>query len=145
MFALGEFGDNVGFYRESDWLVFFIAIMFNIILLLNLLIAIISETFAAVAEKAVQNSFKEKVAQIQEMQVSIFGFIGQKADVDSNTLLFLANVKPTDDEEMSTDEKIDSLTEELASVKEICASQQAKLDLLIERLCPDEVADGQAM
>lgn len=61
LFALGEFGDNLEFYRESDWLVFFIATIFNIILLLNLLIAIISDTYARVAEKAVANSYIEKV------------------------------------------------------------------------------------
>lgn len=48
---MGELGDNIEFYRESDWLVFFIALIFNIILLLNLLIAIISDTYARVAEK----------------------------------------------------------------------------------------------
>lgn len=59
--SIGEFPGNLEFYRESDWLVFFIACIFNIILLLNLLIAIISETFAEVASNAVANSFKEKV------------------------------------------------------------------------------------
>ena len=48
------------FYNESNWLVFFLCCIFNIILLLNLLIAIISETFARIAESAVANSFKEK-------------------------------------------------------------------------------------
>lgn len=61
LLALGDWGENLEHYRESDWLVFFLAVIFNIILLLNLLIAIISETYAAVAEKASANSYKEKV------------------------------------------------------------------------------------
>ena len=65
--SLGEFPGNLEFYRESDWLVFFLACIFNIILLLNLLIAIISETFGAVAEQAIANSYKEKVKQVYEM------------------------------------------------------------------------------
>ena len=65
--SLGEFPGNLEFYRESDWLVFFLACIFNIILLLNLLIAIISETFAAVAGEAIANSYKEKVKQVYEM------------------------------------------------------------------------------
>ena len=95
--ALGEFDGNLEFYRESDWLIFFICCIFNIILLLNLLIAIISETFANVAANAVANSYKEKVKQIHEMQLSIFGRFSRLDDIDSNSLMFLANVKPTDD------------------------------------------------
>jgi hypothetical protein len=39
---LGDFDPNVEFYEENDWVVFFLCTIFNIILLLNLLIAIIS-------------------------------------------------------------------------------------------------------
>ena len=46
MYAMGEFDGNMEFFREADWFVFFLSCVFNIILLLNLLIAILSETFA---------------------------------------------------------------------------------------------------
>ena len=59
--ALGEFDDNLGSYRESDWLVFMLCAIFNIILLLNLLIAIISETFTRISEKRTETSYLEKV------------------------------------------------------------------------------------
>lgn len=61
MTALGEFDENLAVYRETDWLVFMLCAIFNIILLLNLLIAIISETFTRISEKRTETSYKEKV------------------------------------------------------------------------------------
>lgn len=59
--SLGEFDDSLEHYDEWDWLVFFICTIFNIVLLLNLLIAIISETFANIKESKDETSYKEKV------------------------------------------------------------------------------------
>ena len=88
--ALGEFDDNLDKYREIDWLVFLLCAIFNIILLLNLLIAIISETYARVSDSRVEAGFKEKVYQMSLMQDSIYGF---KKDVsDPNEIIFVAKV-----------------------------------------------------
>ena len=73
LIALGEFDGNMENYSEADWLVFFLCCIFNIILLLNLLIAIISDTFAVISASAVANSYKETVSEISEMQDSAFG------------------------------------------------------------------------
>ena len=62
--ALGEFDSNLEFYREIDWLVFLICCFFNMIVMLNLLIAIISETFANIAAEQVNNTYKEKARQV---------------------------------------------------------------------------------
>ena len=43
--ALGEFDDNLEFYREIDWFVFCMFTIFNITVLLNLLISIIGEIY----------------------------------------------------------------------------------------------------
>ena len=112
LISLGEFDENMEFYRESDWLVFFICCIFNIILLLNLLIAIISETYETISTAAVANSYKEKVLQMEEMQDSIFGFFRRfKAPIDSNELLFIAKVQTSDElQQESTNDKIDELT-----------------------------------
>ena len=108
---MGEFEDNMEFYRESDWLVFFICCIFNIILLLNLLIAIISETYETISTAAVANSYKEKALQMEEMQDSIFGFFRRfRAQLDSNELLFVAKVQTSDElQQESTNDKIDDL------------------------------------
>ena len=54
--------------------------------------------------------------------------------------MFLANVQPTNDGEADQAEKIDQLCEELASVRELAEQSDAKLQMLIDRLCPDEGA-----
>ena len=51
--SLGEFDPNLEYYREQDWIVFLLCCIFNIIVLLNLLIAIISETFTKISEQQV--------------------------------------------------------------------------------------------
>ena len=71
--ALGEFDDNMENYREIDWLVFFLACIFNIIVLLNLLISILSDTFARFSAIKNSTAFKEKVYMMTLMQDSIFG------------------------------------------------------------------------
>ena len=71
--ALGEFDGDLDKYREIDWFVFLLCAIFNIILLLNLLIAIISETYTRVSDTKHETSYKEKVYQIAVMQDTIFG------------------------------------------------------------------------
>ena len=46
--AFGGFDEQLLDYRNADWLVFLMCVMFNVIVLLNLLIAIVSQTFADV-------------------------------------------------------------------------------------------------
>ena len=57
MTALGDFDENLDLYREGDWLVFLICCFFNVIVMLNLLIAIISETFAIINAEQVNNTY----------------------------------------------------------------------------------------
>lgn len=62
--VIGEFDDNLEFYRSQDWLIFFVCVIFNIVLLLNLLIAIISETYSRISSTSVQTGYKELAYQI---------------------------------------------------------------------------------
>ena len=101
--ALGDFDSNLEFYREGDWLIFFLCCIFNIILLLNLLIAIISETFATISESSTANSYKEKVLQMEEMQDTIFGLYRRwKNKPDFNELLFIAKVQTSEELQSET-------------------------------------------
>ena len=72
--ALGEFDDSVtdGSMREGDWIVFLLCAIFNIILLLNLLIAIISETYTDVSATKIESNYREKVQEMINMQDSVF-------------------------------------------------------------------------
>ena len=74
MTALGEFDGNVEFYREMDWFVWFLCTIFNLVLLFNLLIAIISKTFEEIDGSAEQTGYKEKVIQIRNLQDSMLGY-----------------------------------------------------------------------
>ena len=58
--AFGGFDENLAEYRNADWIVFIICIIFNMIVLLNLLIAIVSQTFADMLEAKVEEEYKEK-------------------------------------------------------------------------------------
>ena len=60
LYAMGEFDGNLEFFRESDWLVFFFSSLFNLIVLLNLLIAIISDEYAVINENRFEHSYREK-------------------------------------------------------------------------------------
>ena len=51
--CMGSFDSNLKYYREVDFFVFLLCCLFNIIVLLNLLIAIISDTYARIAEQQV--------------------------------------------------------------------------------------------
>ena len=115
--ALGEFDENLAFYREEDWLVFILCCLFNIIVLLNLLIAIISETYTRIADLKTQNSYKEKAVQISMMQDMLLGQF--KKTEDPNELVFIAKVINSEDihEDDMTD-KIDDLRTELHEVRD---------------------------
>ena len=67
--ALGEFDDNYkdGSIRDLDWFVFLLCAIFNIILLLNLLIAIVNETYNNVSATKMESNYKEKVQSIINM------------------------------------------------------------------------------
>ena len=114
--ALGEFDDNLGDYREIDWFVFLLCAIFNIILLLNLLIAIISETYTRVSESRVEAGYKEKVYQMSLMQDTVYGF--KKIIPDPNELIFVAQVMEQIEEEVELTNKVDQLHEKLDEVKE---------------------------
>ena len=77
-------------FREIDWLVFFICCLFNLIVMLNLLIAIISDEFEIINSKAVEHSYREKAIQMSIMQDTLFGFKVSKAN--PTEMLFTAKV-----------------------------------------------------
>ena len=87
--ALGEFEDNLDKYREDQWFVFILSAIFNIILLMNLIIAIISETYERVSSTRVESTYKEKVQNMCMMFDTIFG-MKSKTIQDPNERIFVA-------------------------------------------------------
>ena len=78
-------------YRQGDFFVFILANVANFILLLNLLISIINETFARVYSTYIQTSYKEKVKIMNQMQDGLYGTV--KSKPMPNEMLFVAKVK----------------------------------------------------
>ena len=75
-------------------------------MLLNLLIAIISETYTKISETRNETSYKEKCIQISIMQDSIFGL--RKFSIMPNELVFIAKVINSKEiEEAEVSNKID--------------------------------------
>jgi hypothetical protein len=69
LIALGEF--NYDDYDDSGngtlaWVIFLVSTLLNCVVMLNLLIAIVSETFAAVLNEKIENSYREKASIIQD-------------------------------------------------------------------------------
>ena len=112
MYAMGEFDGNMEFFREADWLVFFLSCIFNIILLLNLLIAILSKTFDDITEKQVETGYREMVYHICTMQDTLLGFF--KATANPNQLIFVAKVISSEEiQEEDVTDQIEELSEKI--------------------------------
>jgi len=93
--AIGEGSDRFEKYNQFDWLIFMLCTLFNVIILLNLLIAIISETFTRVNDTAVQYNFFEKTLQ----SVSIMHTFIWTYDSNPTEMLFIVRETMIKDEE----------------------------------------------
>ena len=95
--------------------------------MLNLLIAIISETFANIVAEQVTNSYKEKARQVSLIQDTLLGMY--KTPSNPNDLIFIA--KPISSADIVAAEEADTLEvvsenvdHIIANVSEIMANKQ---------------------
>ena len=124
--AFGGFDENLAEYRNADWLVFILCIIFNMIVLLNLLIAIVSQTFADMLEAKVEEEYKEKARQIGLMQDSLFGSLVMQKEYDSNELLLIVKIMDKSDSVQvkvpdmvnALHEKVDNMQSDISQIKE---------------------------
>ena len=132
LIALGDFGNiDLAHYREIDWVIFVLCCVFNIIVLLNLLIAIISETYTRIAEQSIQNSYKEKAIQISMLQDTLLGSF--KDPADPNELVFIAKIiESVDIKDKKINEEISNLKKELHEELEKVRMEQAKVLLSVQ-------------
>ena len=89
LLTLGEF-EFFQMEREQQfmWLFFIIGTIFNLIIMLNLLIAVIGETFGRVDAQKIEFSYKEKAVQMSTLQRITRGCI--RRDEKKQELLFFA-------------------------------------------------------
>ena len=132
LIALGDFGNiDLAHYREIDWVIFVLCCVFNIIVLLNLLIAIISETYTRIADQSIQNSYKEKAIQISMLQDTLLGSF--KDPADPNELVFIAKIiESVDIKDKKINEEISNLKKELHEELEKVRMEQAKVLLSVQ-------------
>ena len=133
--------------REIDWFVFFLCTLLNVIILLNMLVAIISETFGAINETKVETSYREKVVQILNMQVTLYGI--NHAEYRPTELLFIAKATSAEDMQSEDDsDKINEIQQHLNTLSDTVnthiADSKHVMDQLIEMIDNifDAIRDG---
>ena len=52
---------------KGEWIVFLLCCIFNLVLLLNLLVAVINEIYERVSETKIETTYKEKAYQMALM------------------------------------------------------------------------------
>lgn len=100
--TLGEFyaPDEMGMedWSPALWILFFISSMVNLIVMLNLLIAVISETYSRVNEKKNEYDYKEKIALVDDINLYIGWYLKLKQrrsseKLERQKLLFIVDEK----------------------------------------------------
>lgn len=132
MVALGDFSVlDVKSLRTEDWIIFVLCTFLLLILMLNLLIAVISDTFARVTQNQVEYSYKEKAILVTGMQDTLKYCL--RAKIDHNERLFVTKVIASEDllEENLT-EQIEEIRDSInCKIKKLKTEQrQMKQDLL---------------
>ena len=97
---MGELGnDNFGksAFPELYWLIFFMSTILLTITMLNLLIAIMGDTFDRVQEVAVEAQAKEICSFIEE-----YGFLFPEAEFLEAPITIIVSLQSAEDEEGST-------------------------------------------
>ena len=96
MIALGDFSIiDPPTLRTEDWIIFVLCTFLLLILMLNLLIAVISDTYSRVTQNQVEYSYKEKAILVTGMQDTLKYCL--KAKIDHNERLFITKVIASDD------------------------------------------------
>ena len=112
MIAIGDVENkNLEHFQEWDWLIFFICAIFNIIILMNLLIAIISETYVEYERKKDETEHLEKVRQTLMLQDMLYYF--RKKVYSASDMLFVAQVvkHSTSEDDLSKADVFDQMEE----------------------------------
>eukprot|EP00350_Pseudokeronopsis_sp_OXSARD2_P002513 CAMPEP_0170568410 /NCGR_PEP_ID=MMETSP0211-20121228/81174_1 /TAXON_ID=311385 /ORGANISM="Pseudokeronopsis sp., Strain OXSARD2" /LENGTH=174 /DNA_ID=CAMNT_0010890287 /DNA_START=3090 /DNA_END=3614 /DNA_ORIENTATION=- len=122
----GEFGEN---YTGLAQLLFLVCTVFNLVVMFNLLIAIISETFAKVNENSEAYTFQVMAAIIAENSYLIPQYSREEHCAKDKYLLFASN--------LSEDNNEDSTEKKMAEINEKLAIQQEKMQYIYDMAVKD--------
>ena len=128
----GEFPlDAVGTYDRFGWVIFALCTIFNLIIMLNLLITIISEDFAAVIALRDETLFRERVFSIIALQRSLSCCARRKSN--PVRLMFFVNELGVD--EIKTEEEhIDVISEKIEEIGGSIQNANSGLDQMYQDL-----------
>lgn len=89
--SIGDFDYklNIEQFNEGEWVIFILCAVLNVILLLNLLIAIIGQTFQKISQTKSETGYYEKTKMVLKMQTTFKKFFF-KLEPDHNERVFLA-------------------------------------------------------
>ena len=104
-------------YDNVDWLIIVLLCIFNIIVLLNLLIAIISETFSDISVTKINHLYKEKTSQMTYVMDTFYGYFARnELNGDPTEFVLIAKVVAQDlHDEQDVVDQIDDLRSEVVA------------------------------
>ena len=127
LLTLGEFSpyeDNFSKEFQFFWLFFIIATILNLTIMLNLLIALIGETYGRVDSQKIEYRYKEKAIQIRSLQ-RIIGKCVMKDENKQQLLFFAKKYDKQDEGEVDTMEELNS---QVNSIKEEIEAINTKIE-----------------
>ena len=128
----GEFPlGAVDTYDRFGWAIFALCTVFNLIIMLNLLITIISEVFAGVLASRDERVFEERVNSILALQRSFACCCRRKTN--PVRLMFSANELAMD-EIKTEDEHIDVISEKIEEIGDSIGTAHVSLDQMLADL-----------
>lgn len=129
LLALGEFGldslDNWG------WLMFILASLFNLVVMLNLLIAIISSTYERVMTAQTEYSFKERVSLYCDVYLITKYYKMIRRTEESRQMMLMAWEDPSHDVDCDTE------VEESKDMYEVLLDKINELNRKIDKMNPE--------
>ena len=138
---LGNFETEA--FDAYGWILFITASVIEIVVLLNLLIAIISDTFARVCTDQIQYTYKERVSLIAD----IYSLIGTFKDHETSNLLFFAREDPDNKEAVpdEMDNEVDTMEEQITKIYSDMIKVNHKLDKIGLDVENDDDDDANAI
>ena len=65
---IGFEGEGIGLWDEEQWILYLVCIVFNAIVLMNILLALVGEIFSEVHGKSHEYTYQQLVNQICQLQ-----------------------------------------------------------------------------
>ena len=143
-----------GFDEDSiGWTLFFLCTLFNMIVMLNLLIAIISETYNRVNQTKQQYALKEKAGVVSDLRAfRYYKKFVKKGDPKNSLLIAIVEDAEKLDADRSlvrvfdVNERVKEVKKELLGMKQIkkrMKKMEEKIDLLLESDYQKRAAEPQ--